>query len=80
VTPTAAAGSSGSDAVARRRNGRLAPPGSVRPASETGGTRTPWLILGIVLLVIAGGVIVNPVIFVFAVLALAMFVMRLRHA
>jgi hypothetical protein len=25
-------------------------------------------------------VIVNPVIFVFAVLALAMFVMRLRHA
>jgi hypothetical protein len=38
------------------------------------------LILGIILLVIAGGVIVNPVIFGFAVLALAMFVMRLRHA
>ena len=41
-----------------------------------------WLILGVILLVIAiaGGVIIHPVIFVLAVLALVMFVMRVRHA
>jgi hypothetical protein len=41
-----------------------------------------WLILGIVLLIIAiaGGTIVHPVLFVLAILALAMFVMRARHA
>jgi hypothetical protein len=41
-----------------------------------------WLILGIVLLVIAiaGGVIVHPVLFVLALVALAMFVMRSRYA
>jgi hypothetical protein len=41
-----------------------------------------WLILGIVLLVIAiaGGTIVHPVLFVLAILALLMFVMRARHA
>jgi hypothetical protein len=41
-----------------------------------------WLILGIVLLVIAiaGGTIVHPVLFVLGILALAMFVMRARHA
>jgi hypothetical protein len=41
-----------------------------------------WLILGVILLVIAiaGGVIIHPVIFVLGVLALAMFVMRARHA
>ena len=41
-----------------------------------------WLILGIVLLVIAiaGGTIVHPVLFVLALLALAMFAMRARHA
>ena len=41
-----------------------------------------WLILGIVLLVIAiaGGAIVHPVLFVIAILALVMFVMRSRYA
>jgi hypothetical protein len=41
-----------------------------------------WLILGIVLLVIAiaGGVIIHPVVFVLAILALVMFVMRSRYA
>jgi hypothetical protein len=41
-----------------------------------------WLILGIVLLIIAiaGGTIVHPVLFVLAILALAMFVMRGRQA
>lgn len=41
-----------------------------------------WLILGVILLVIAiaGGVIVHPIIFVLAILALVMFVMRGRHA
>jgi len=41
-----------------------------------------WLILGVVLLVIAiaGGTIVHPVLFVLAILALVMFVMRARHA
>jgi hypothetical protein len=41
-----------------------------------------WLILGIVLLVIAiaGGAIVHPVIFAFAILALVMFVMRERYS
>jgi hypothetical protein len=40
-----------------------------------------WLILGIVLLVIAiaGGAIIHPVIFALAILALAMFVMRGRY-
>jgi len=41
-----------------------------------------WLILGIVLLVIAiaGGAIVHPILFVLALVALAMFVMRSRYA
>ena len=41
-----------------------------------------WLILGIVLLVIAiaGGVIIHPILFVLAILALVMFVMRGRYA
>jgi len=41
-----------------------------------------WLILGVVLLIvaIAGGVIVNPLLFVLAILALAMFLMRSRYA
>jgi hypothetical protein len=41
-----------------------------------------WLILGVVLLVIAiaGGTIVHPVLFVIAILALLMFVMRSRYA
>jgi hypothetical protein len=41
-----------------------------------------WLILGIVLLVIAiaGGAIIHPVLFVLAILALVMFVMRARYA
>ena len=41
-----------------------------------------WLILGIVLLVIAiaGGTIVHPVLFVLAILALIMFLMRGRYA
>jgi hypothetical protein len=41
-----------------------------------------WLVLGVVLLIIAiaGGVIIHPIIFVLAILALVMFVMRSRHA
>jgi hypothetical protein len=41
-----------------------------------------WLILGIILLVIAiaGGVIIHPILFVIAILALVMFVMRTRYA
>jgi len=41
-----------------------------------------WLILGIVLLVIAiaGGAIIHPVLFALALLALVMFVMRSRYA
>jgi hypothetical protein len=41
-----------------------------------------WLILGIVLLVIAiaGGAIIHPVLFALAILALVMFVMRSRYA
>jgi hypothetical protein len=41
-----------------------------------------WLILGIILLVIAiaGGVIIHPIIFALAIVALAMFVMRTRYA
>jgi hypothetical protein len=41
-----------------------------------------WLILGIVLLVIAiaGGAIVHPVLFALAIVALVMFVMRSRYA
>lgn len=41
-----------------------------------------WLILGIVLLIIAiaGGVIIHPVLFVLAILALVMFVTRSRYA
>jgi hypothetical protein len=39
-----------------------------------------WLLLGIILLVIAvaGGAIIHPVIFVLAVLALVLFVMHFR--
>jgi hypothetical protein len=39
-----------------------------------------WLILGIILLVIAiaGGAIVHPVLFVLGVLALVMFLLRAR--
>jgi hypothetical protein len=41
-----------------------------------------WLILGVVLLIvaIAGGVIIHPILFVLAVLALVMFLMRSRYA
>jgi hypothetical protein len=41
-----------------------------------------WLILGIVLLVIAiaGGAIIHPVLFALAILALVMFAMRSRYA
>jgi hypothetical protein len=41
-----------------------------------------WLILGVILLVIAiaGGAIVHPIIFVLALLALVMFGMKVRHA
>jgi hypothetical protein len=41
-----------------------------------------WLILGIILLIIAiaGGVIIHPIIFALAIIALAMFVMRSRYA
>jgi hypothetical protein len=41
-----------------------------------------WLILGIVLLIIAiaGGAIVHPVLFVLAILSLVMFVARSRYA
>lgn len=41
-----------------------------------------WLILGVVLLIvaIAGGVIVNPILFVLGVLAIVMFLMRSRYA
>jgi hypothetical protein len=40
-----------------------------------------WLIVGIILLVIAiaGGVIIHPLIFVLAILALIMFVMHYRR-
>jgi hypothetical protein len=39
-----------------------------------------WLILGIILLIIAiaGGVIVHPIIFVLAIAAIVMFLMRGR--
>jgi hypothetical protein len=39
-----------------------------------------WLILGVVLLIIAiaGGVIIHPILFVLAILALLMFVMGSR--
>ena len=41
-----------------------------------------WLILGIVLLVIAiaGGTIIHPVLFVIGIVAILMFLMRARHA
>jgi membrane protein implicated in regulation of membrane protease activity len=41
-----------------------------------------WLILGIVLLVIAiaGGVIIHPVLFALAILALVVFLTRTRYA
>jgi hypothetical protein len=41
-----------------------------------------WLILGVVLLIvaIAGGVIVSPVLFALGILALVMFLMRSRYA
>ena len=41
-----------------------------------------WLILGIVLLVIAiaGGAIVNPILFVLAIAAIVMFLMQRRYA
>jgi hypothetical protein len=41
-----------------------------------------WLILGIILLIIAiaGGAIVHPILFVLAILALVMFAMRWRTA
>jgi hypothetical protein len=41
-----------------------------------------WLILGIILLIIAigGGVIVHPIIFVLAIVALVMFLMSRRYA
>lgn len=41
-----------------------------------------WLILGVVLLIIAiaGGVIIHPILFAIAILALVMFLMRSRYA
>lgn len=41
-----------------------------------------WLVLGVILLIvaIAGGAIVHPIIFALAVVALAMFAMQVRHA
>jgi hypothetical protein len=41
-----------------------------------------WLILGVVLLIIAiaGGVIIHPILFVIGVLAIVMFLMRSRFA
>jgi hypothetical protein len=41
-----------------------------------------WLIAGVVLLIIAiaGGVIIHPILFVLGVLALVMFLMRGRYA
>jgi hypothetical protein len=41
-----------------------------------------WLIVGVVLLIIAiaGGVIVHPILFVLAVVALVMFLTRSRYA
>jgi hypothetical protein len=47
-----------------------------------GGDHMLWLILGVVLLIIAiaGGAIVHPVLFALAIVALAMFVMRWRYA
>jgi len=41
-----------------------------------------WLVLGVVLLIIAiaGGVIIHPILFVLAVLAFVMFLMRSRYA
>jgi hypothetical protein len=44
-------------------------------AAVRGDAKMLWLLLGIVLLVIAiaGGVIVHPILFVIAILALAMF-------
>jgi hypothetical protein len=41
-----------------------------------------WLILGVILLIIAiaGGAIVHPVLFALAIVALAMFVLRWREA
>jgi hypothetical protein len=44
--------------------------------------RMLWLILGIILLIIAiaGGVIIHPILFVIGVLAIVMFLMRSRYA
>ena len=41
-----------------------------------------WLILGVVLLIIAiaGGVIIHPILFVLGVVAIVMFLMRSRYA
>jgi hypothetical protein len=41
-----------------------------------------WLVIGVILLIIAiaGGVIVHPILFVLAILALVMFMMRGRYA
>jgi hypothetical protein len=41
-----------------------------------------WLLLGVVLLVIAiaGGAIIHPILFALAIVALVMFAMRYRHA
>jgi len=41
-----------------------------------------WLILGVVLLIIAiaGGVIIHPILFALGVVAIVMFLMRSRYA
>ena len=41
-----------------------------------------WLILGVVLLIIAiaGGVIIHPILFVLGIVAIVMFMMRGRYA
>jgi hypothetical protein len=72
----------------KRRGGRPTPVSATRSRVRRFHTRKGegdsmlWLILGIVLLVIAiaGGTIIHPVLFVLAILALVMFVMRARHA
>jgi hypothetical protein len=56
-------------------------PVGMRHADQKGAPML-WLILGIILLVIAiaGGVIIHPILFVIAILALVMFLMRTRYA
>ena len=56
-------------------------PGGGLSAKREEASGMLWLILGIILLVIAiaGGAIVHPIIFALGVVAIAMFVMRARY-